>query len=92
MQENLKQSQLLRQREIEKINEEIFKLKERIDTMSSDFAKMLKTTLRKMQERIDDANQTYEADQPGLGAEGAAGFPGSAAGNFGLDDGMSPGI
>ena len=33
---------------------EIFKLKERIDTMSSDFAKMLKTTLRKMQERIDD--------------------------------------
>ena len=26
----------------------IFKLRERIDTMSSDFAKMLKTTLKKM--------------------------------------------
>ena len=35
---------------------DIFKLKERIDTMSTDFAKMLKTTLKKMQERIDDAN------------------------------------
>ena len=42
--------------------ETILKLKERIDTMSSDFAKMLKTTYKKMQERIDDANQTYEAD------------------------------
>ena len=41
-------------------------LKERIDTMSSDFAKMLKTTLKKMQERIDDANQTYDGDQPGI--------------------------
>ena len=28
--------------------QQIFKLKERIDTMSSDFAKMLKTTLKKM--------------------------------------------
>ena len=57
----------------------IFKLKERIDTMSSDFAKMLKTTLKKMQERIDDANQTYEGDQPGNGPEGAAagGFEGT---------------
>ena len=35
---------------------DIFKLKERIDTMSTDFAKMLETTLKKMQERIDDAN------------------------------------
>ena len=53
--------------------------------MSSDFAKMLKTTLRKMQERIDDANQTYEGDQPGgMGAEGAA--------NFGGDDGLAQGI
>ena len=45
--------------------------------MSSDFAKMLKTTLKKMQERIDDANQTYEGDQPGNGNEGAMdGTPG----------------
>ena len=44
---------------------QIFKLKERIDTMSTDFAKMLRTTLTKMQERIDDANQSYEMDQPG---------------------------
>ena len=34
----------------------IFKLKERIDTMSSDFAEMLKTTYKTMVERIDDAN------------------------------------
>ena len=62
--------------------QQIFKLKERIDTMSSDFAKMLKTTLKKMQERIDDANQTYEGDQPGgMGAEGGAG-------QFGGDDGL----
>ena len=62
--------------------QQIFKLKERIDTMSSDFAKMLKTTLKKMQERIDDANQTYEVDQPGgMGAEGGAG-------QFGGDDGL----
>ena len=39
-----------------KYEQEIFKFKERIDTMSTDFAKMLKTTLKKMQERIDDAN------------------------------------
>ena len=52
--------------------------------MSSDFAKMLKTTLKKMQERIDDANQTYEGDQPGQGNDGAA------AGAFG--DEMAQGI
>ncbi len=51
--------------------------------MSSDFAKMLKTTYKKMQERIDDANQTYEADQPGMGAEGA-GYDGAAG--FGADE------
>ena len=51
----------------------IFMLKERIDTMSSDFAKMLKTTLKKMQERIDDANQTYDGDQPGVEGGPAAG-------------------
>ena len=52
---------------------EIFRLKERIDTMSSDFASMLKTTLKKMQERIDDANQTYEGDQPGLAPQSYGG-------------------
>ena len=30
--------------------------------MSSDFTTMLKQTLKTMQERIDDANQTYEVD------------------------------
>ena len=35
--------------------------------MSTDFARMLKNTLKKMQDRIDDANQTYEGDQPGAG-------------------------
>ena len=69
----------------------IFKLKERIDTMSTDFAKMLKTTLKKMQERIDDANQTYEGDQPGAGADGA-GYAGGAAAGYGGDDGMTPGL
>ena len=47
-------------------------LQERIDTMSSDFAEMLKTTLHKMQERIDDANQTY-VDENG-NPEGGGGF------------------
>ena len=42
--------------------------------MSSDFAEMLKTTLNKMQERIDDANQTYEGDAAGMGHEGSAAF------------------
>ena len=65
----------------------IFKLKERIDTMSSDFALMLKTTYKTMVERIDDANQTYEVDQPGMG--GDAGY-GGAPGGFGDD--TAPGI
>ena len=70
-----------------KYEQEIFKFKERIDTMSTDLAKMLKTTLKKMQERIDDANQTYEGDQPGgFDADNA----GAAA--FGGDDGMTPGL
>ena len=47
---------------ITRYDSDIFKLRERIDTMSTDFAKMLRTTLTKMQERIDDANQTYEGD------------------------------
>lgn len=59
----------------------IFELKGKIDTMSSDFAKMLKETLQKMQERIDDANQTYEgADQPGNATMGAGG------GQYGFGD------
>ena len=43
--------------------------------MSSDFAEMLKSTLNKMQERIDDANQTYE-DQPGMDIGGGSGYDG----------------
>ena len=69
---------------------QIFLLKQRIDTMSSDFASMLKTTYKKMQERIDSANNnTNEADYQGRGAEG--GYGGGAAGNFGSDD-AAPGI
>ena len=69
----------------------IFELKGRIDTMSSDFANMLKDTLKKMQERIDDANQTYEMDQPGNAAEGAGNFGAGGAAAFGVDDG-TPGM
>ena len=47
---------------LQKMDEDLHTLQQRIDTMSSDFAEMLKTTLNKMQERIDDANQTYEGD------------------------------
>ena len=69
---------------------DIFKLKERIDTMSTDFALMLKSTYKKMQERIDDANQTYEADHPGLGEGGSYG---GAAGNaLGSVEEAAPGI
>ena len=55
---NAEIQQLQQQKEdmMTKYEQEIFKFKERIDTMSTDFAKMLKTTLKKMQERIDDAN------------------------------------
>ena len=63
-----------------KYQQDIFKLKERIDTMSTDFADMLKSTYKKMQERIDGANQTYEGDAPGGGAAAGPDFdeaPGS---------------
>lgn len=46
-----------------KKEEEIGVLKDRIDVISSNFAELLKSTLTKMQERIDDANQNYEGDQ-----------------------------
>ena len=59
-----------------KKEEEIGVLKDRIDVISSNFAELLKSTLTKMQERIDDANQTYEGDQSqmmdGLGAHAQA--------------------
>ena len=41
-------------------NEEIKESKKRIDEMSSDFAKMLKNTLAKMQDRIDFGIQSFE--------------------------------
>ena len=60
---------------IQQKEEEIGILRDRIDVISSNFAELLKSTLTKMQERIDDANQTYEGDQPtameGLGASAA---------------------
>ena len=78
LKEDIQQLQQAKEDMMTQYEQSIFKLKERIDTMSSDFAKMLKTTLKKMQERIDDANQTYEGDQPG-GKDGAtAGFEGAA--------------
>ena len=58
---------------IQKMDEDLRTLQQRIDTMSSDFAEMLKTTLNKMQERIDDANQTYEGDG-GMEHAGGSGF------------------
>ena len=61
---------------VQEMDEKLTKLQQRIDTMSSDFAEMLKSTLNKMQERIDDANQTYE-DQPGMdGMGGGSGYDG----------------
>ena len=74
---------------ITKYEMNILKLKERIDTMSTDFALMLKSTYKKMQERIDDANQTYEADHPGMGEGG--GYGGAAGNSFG-EEGAAPGI
>ena len=56
------------------MDEDLRTLQMRIDTMSSDFAEMLKTTLNKMQERIDDANQTYEGDAGGMEGTANAGF------------------
>ena len=70
-----------------KYERDIFKLKERIDTMSTDFADMLKSTYKKMQERIDSANQTYEGDHPGMGG-GDAGFGGAAGASYDEGPGM----
>ena len=44
--------------------EEIGTLKDRMEQISSNFTELLKQTLTKMQERIDEANQTFEGDQP----------------------------
>ena len=78
LKEDIQQLQQAKEDMMTQYEQSIFKLKERIDTMSSDFAKMLKTTLKKMQERIDDANQTYEGDQPGGNDGATAGFEGAA--------------
>ena len=88
LKEEISQLQQAKEDMMTKFEQDIFKLKERIDTMSSDFAKMLKTTYKKMQERIDDANQTYEADQPGMGGDGM-GYGGAAG--YGAEE-AAPGI
>lgn len=44
--------------------DEIGTLKDRMEQISSNFTELLKQTLTKMQERIDEANQTFEGDQP----------------------------
>ena len=68
-------AKLLKEKEdkVAEKEEQIGNLKDRIDVISCNFAELLKSTLLKMQERIDDANQTYEGDQPqmmdGLGAQ-----------------------
>ena len=41
-------------------NGEIKELRQRIDDMSSTFAEMLKETLQKMQQRIEQANEQWE--------------------------------
>ena len=64
--------------------EEIGILRDRIDVISSNFAELLKSTLTKMQERIDDANQTYEGDQPQM-VEGLGAIAQSAANNITYD-------
>ena len=50
---------------------QISESKKRIDEMSSDFAKMLKNTLAKMQDRIDFGIQSFEEG----GDNSAAGKP-----------------
>ena len=77
LKEEIQSLQQAKEEMITQYEQTIFELKSRIDTMSSDFTTMLKQTLKTMQERIDDANQTYEVDQPGLASEtygGAAGY------------------
>ena len=44
-------------------DQEIRKLKEQIDEISSDFAQMLKNQLNKFQQRIDFGHQSFEANQ-----------------------------
>ena len=61
-------TQLQKEKEemIIKKEEEIGTLKDRIEQITSNFAELLKQTLTKMQERIDEANQNFEGDQPNL--------------------------
>lgn len=42
--------------------EEILRLKKQIDDMSQEFATMLKSTLDKMQTRIQEANKQWEEE------------------------------
>jgi chromosome segregation ATPase len=49
--------------EIDKVKQdEIVKLKKQIEDMSQEFANMLKSTLEKMQTRINEANKQWEED------------------------------
>jgi molecular chaperone GrpE (heat shock protein) len=51
-------------------DEQIKESEKRIDEMSSDFAKMLKNTLAKMQDRIDFGIQSFEDGGDGTGKPG----------------------
>jgi hypothetical protein len=63
-----------------KKEEEIGVLKDRLEQISGNFAELLKQTLTKMQERIDEANQNFEGDQPQLmGDYGTAGYGDASA-------------
>jgi gas vesicle protein len=42
--------------------EDIARLKKQIDDMSNEFAQMLKSTLEKMQTRINEANKQWEEE------------------------------
>lgn len=65
---NMQIAQLAKEKEemIIKKEEEIGTLKDRIEQITSNFAELLKQTLTKMQERIDEANQNFEGDQPNM--------------------------
>ena len=63
LQEDIDRALKEKERKLKEKEENIADLKKTISEMSSDFATMLKETLRKMHERVDFANQTWEGEE-----------------------------
>ena len=59
----IQQLQLAKEEMIQEKDQEIRKLKEQLDEISSDFASLLKTQLSKFQQRVVQGHQSFENNQ-----------------------------